>query len=338
MDFVNATPAPAVFLNTTFGKDRMMGAVIARPAFRIEDGALLPASDFAWPIGRLPAEAPYGNFPGDVPYLTGGVDVFVIGSLWQPGGQPGTELTAEIRIGDRLLRRIAAIGDRLWVRANGALVPSDAQPFVSMPLSYERAFGGIAETENGPCAWPANPLGVGFYMNPEQAEGQPLPNLEDPDHRILSIDDRPEPMATGPYPAEGSLRVESAAELDLDAPQPVLKRVRPLVFNRAHPRMILPPAETPRAGEIVEITHASPQGALRFAMPALAFHARVTLEDRGYDFPLHLDQIAVLTEEKRVVLGYRVVFKYRLVKRERRRVELRPGAAPEEGSGRSREQ
>ncbi len=337
MDFVNATPAPAVFVNTTFGKSRMLGAVIARPAFRIEDGNLLPAPEFAWPIGRQPADTPYGNFPGDVPYLTGGIDVFVIGSLWQPGGQPGAELTAEIRIGDRLLRRIIAVGDRRWVRANDALVPSDPQPFASMPLSYERAFGGVAESENGPCAWPPNPLGRGFYMTPEEAEGQPLPNLEDPDHRIASMDDRPEPMATGPYPAEGSLRAEHAVELDADAEVPVMKRVRPLIFNQAHPRMILPPAETPRAGEIVEITHASPEGALRFAVPGIAFHARVTLEDRGYAFPLHLDQIAVLTEEKRVVLGYRVVFKYRLVKRERRRAELRQGPAPEEGSGSSRE-
>ena len=275
MEFANTTPAPAAFLNTTFGENHMLGAVVARPAFRVEGGELLPTQDLRWPVGHLPAETPYGTFPGDVPFLTGGIDVFVIGSVWQPGARPGTELTAEIRIGERFLRRVTAIGDRRWLRQNGSLVPGPAEPFVSMPLSYERAFGGAVETGNGPCAWPANPAGKGFYMTPEQAEGQPLPNLEDPEHRIVSIEDRPEPMATGPYPAQGSLLMEHAVELDLDSANPGLKRIRPLMFNHAHPRMILAPADTPRDGEVVEITHASPGGALRFRMPGLAFHARV---------------------------------------------------------------
>jgi hypothetical protein len=330
---VNATAASAAFLSTTFGEQHMLGAVIARPAFRVEEGRLLPTPEFQWPVGRMPAETPYGPVPGDVPFLTGGIDVFVIGSLWQPAGRPDSELTAEIRIGERLLRSVAAIGDRRWVRRDGVLVPGAPEPFVSMPLSYDRAFGGAAETGNGPCAWPANPGGKGFYLTPEQAEGQPLPNLEDPAHRIAIIEDRPEPMATGPYPAEGSLRVENAVELDLESENPGLKRIRPLVFNQAHPRMILAPAETPRPGEIFEITHAGPDGALRFPMPDLAFHVRVSLESRNYAFPLHLDQITVLSDERRVVLGYRVAFKYRLVKGERRGVILQQGMVPEEQGG-----
>lgn len=333
MEFVNTTPAGAAFLNTTFGAQHMLAAVIARPTFRVEGGELLPTPDFQWPIGRAPAETPYGVFPGDVPFLTGGIDVFVIGSLWQPGARPGTELTAEIRIGERLLRRVTAIGDRRWLRQEGSLVPGPPEPFVSMPLAYDRAFGGEVETEDGPCAWPPNPAGKGFYLTPEQAEGQPLPNLEDPEHRIAAVEDRPEPMATGPYPAEGSLRAERAVELDLESENPGLKQIRPLVFNHAHPGMILAPRETPRHGEAVEVTHASSEGALRFRMLELAFHAQVDLEDRHYAFPLHLDQIAILLEQRRVVLGYRVVFKYRLVKGERRSVRLCQGTVPEGESG-----
>lgn len=335
MDFVNTTPASAAFLNTTFGENHMQAAIVARLAFRVEAGRLLPTPEFKFPVGAAPVETPGGLFPGDVPFLTGGVDVFVMGSLWQPGGQPGTELRAEIRIGERILRRIAAIGDRRWIRQGGALVPETPAPFVSMPLTYDRAFGGDVESENGFISWPPNPAGKGFYRTPEEAEGQPLPNLEDPEHRIASIEDRPEPMATGPYPADGSLRVQQAVELDLESDNPGLKRIRPLVFNHAHPSMILAPSDTPRHGEIFEITHASPEGALRFQMPEREFHAQVTLEDRRYAFPLHLDQIAVFLEEQRVMLGYRVVFKYRLVKRERRSVTLREGAVPEGERGSS---
>ncbi len=327
MKFTNTTSARAAFLNTTFGENHMMGAVIARPAFRIEGAQLVPAPDFEW--------APDPPLPADVPFLTGGIDFFVTGSLWQQNAWPGAELTAEIRIGERFLRRISAIGNRCWVRQNGSLVPSYPEPFVSMPLTYENAFGGKAETEQGPSAWPPNPLGRGFYLTAENAEGRPLPNLEDPDHRIASIEDRPEPAATGPYPAEGSLRAMNAVELDLESDNPGLKRIRPLMFNRAHPRMILEPSNTPQPGELVEITHASPHGLLQFLIPGTAFHAEVTLEDRTYLFPLHLDEMAVLLDEQRVVLGYRVVFKYRLVKGERRSVTLRDGPVPEGVSGNS---
>jgi hypothetical protein len=143
-------------------------------------------------------------------------------------------------------------------------------------------------------------------------------------------------MATGPYPAGGSLRVQEALELDLESENPGLKRIRPLLFNRAHPRMILAPADTPRPGEAVEVTHASPAGALRFAVPDLHFHVQVDLEDRHFGFPLHLDQIIVLLDDPLAVFGYRVVFKYRLVKGERRKVTLRPGPAPEGGGGNHR--
>lgn len=330
MDFRNTTPAPATILKTTFGENHMQAAVIARPTFRVEAGQLVPTPDFEWPGPPLPEAK--SVLPPDVPFLTGGIDFLVMGSLWQPDGWPGLELTADIRIGERYLRRITAIGNRCWVRQNGTLVPSYPEPFVSMPLTYENAFGGNAETARGPMPWPANPSGKGFCITPELAAGQPLPNLEDPDHRITTIEDRPEPMATGPYPEGGSLRAETAVELDLESDNPGLKRITPLIFNRAHPRMVLAPANTPQPGEFVQVTHASPHGPLQFTMPDLSFHVEVRLENRRYHFPLHLDLIAVLLDEQRIVLGYRVVFKYRLVKGDRRSVTLHPGPVPEAAS------
>jgi hypothetical protein len=127
--------------------------------------------------------------------------------------------------------------------------------------------------------------------------------------------------------------MQNAVELGLDSGVPALKRIRPLMFNQAHPRMILEPQNTPLAGEVIEITHASPDGPLRFSLPELDFHTEVQLEDRTYRFPLHLDRIAVLLDEQRVELGYRVVFKYRLVKGERRSTTLHQGPIPEASSG-----
>ena len=92
----------------------------------------------------------------------------------------------------------------------------------------------------------------------------------------------------------------------------------------------VPPAQTPRPGETIEVTNVRPSGALRFVMPDMAMHAHVQLEDRQFVFPLHLDQIGILAEENRVFLSFRVAFTYRIVPLERRRVTLWRGPAPAE--------
>jgi hypothetical protein len=329
MEFTNTTGATARLLSTTFGPDHMQAAVIARPVFRIQGEQLVEAPDLAWPIDTMPTPTAYGPFPGDLPFLTGGIDLFVFGSAWQAESKPGTRLTMDIRVGENFHRRLAVIGDRYWVGQGNGLVPSDPAPFIDMPLTYANAYGGSVDTEQGMANWPANPNGKGFYLTAEQAVGGPLPNIEDPGHLIGSFEDRPEPIATAPYPAEGSLRALNAVDLDLTPGKFGIRRIKPTLFNHAHPAMMLPPGSA-RPGDTVEITHASPEASLRFALPALPLEAHVELEDRAYDFPLHIDQIGILTMERRVFLSYRTVFKYRLVRRERRRTTLRLKLSGEE--------
>ena len=328
MELENTTDVGAGLIRTVFGEQHMLAAVIARPTFRIDGTRLVPAPDQPWPVDEGPMETPGGTFPGDVPFLTGGIDVFVVGSVHQPSGEPAPDLQVDISVGPRFKRTIDVFGDRVWEKKRGRLVPSDPVPFVSMPLVYEAAYGGALDLDQGEFKWPANPLGKGLYFTPEQAEGNPLPNLEDPEHPIQSYEDQPEPVGTAPYPAEGSLKMLNAMELDLDGENSRIKQIKPLVFNHAHPRMIMPPGEEPRPGEWIEVAYARPGGHLRFAMPVLAYHVHVQLEDRNYVFPLHVDQIGILTDELRVFFSLRAVFTYRLVKLERRLATLYAGPAP----------
>ncbi len=235
------------------------------------------APDLEWPIDTMPSETAYGPFPGDIPFLTGGIDLFIFGSAWQADNEPGTRLTMDIRVGRNFHRRLAVIGDRYWVGQGNGLVPSEPERFVDMPLTYANAYGGSLDTEEGTANWPANPNGKGFYLDAGQAVGGPLPNLEDPDHLIATFEDRPEPIATAPYPAEGSLRPLNALDLDDRPGKFGIRRIKPTLFNHAHPAMILPPGSVD-AGDIVEITHATPEGTLRFALPGLSLEAHVELE------------------------------------------------------------
>ncbi len=328
MDLENTTDANAGLIRTVFGEEHMLAAVIARPTFRIDGTKLVPTPDQPWPVDEGPMETPSGTFPGDVPFLTGGIDVFVVGSVHQPSGEPASDLQVDISVGPRFKRTIDVFGDRVWEKKRGRLVPSQPKPFVSMPLVYEAAFGGALDLDEGEYKWPANPVGKGLYFTAEQAEGNPLPNLEDPEHPIESFEDRPDPVGTAPYPSEGALKLLNAIELDLESEDPHIKQLKPLLFNHAHPRMITPPGEEPRPGEWIEVTYARPGDHLRFAMPELAYHVHVQLEERSYLFPLHLDQIGILADELRVFFSLRTVFTYRLVPLERRLATLHAGPAP----------
>lgn len=342
MELVNRTPiGGARFLSTVFGEDRMLGAVVARPMFRVEDERLVPLPDESWPVDPAPTETPYGTLPPDTPFLSGGIDVLVMGSVHAPAGQAAEELRVDVRVGDRFARSLRVVGDRRWVREPGwglpseepGLVPSDPEPFDSMPLAWDRAFGGVAEAEGMQFAYPPNPGGRGLYLTAEQAEGNPLPNLERWEQPIRSFADQPLPVGTAPYPADGSLRPTNAVDVHVDEGVPEnshIRRIKPLHFNAAAPEMIIPPADAPRPREWVEVTHASPEGPLRFPYRSIPLHVHVQLEDREWVFPLHMDQVGILTDERRVFFSYRTAFTYRVVPLERRRVTLHVGELPED--------
>ena len=284
MDLVNKTPYGAAFINTTMGEDDLLGAVIARPTFRIEGERLVPTPDEPWPVGPSPEETAYGEFPGDVPFLLGGVDVFVFGNAHQPKGEPGPRLRVDVRVG-QFLRAFEVIGDRRWEKQGDALVATAPEPFVSLPLTYENAYGGSVQLPEGEYRFMANPPGKGICFSAEQAEGVSLPNLEDPEHLIATFEDQPEPVGLAPYPAEGMLKQLNSIEYDADPANTHITQLKPLCFNNAHPKMIIEPSMAPKPGDRVEVTHAHPDGDLYFDMPEFALHAHVQLGERNSVFP-----------------------------------------------------
>lgn len=268
MPFLDTTATGARLVLASAGPARNLAAVVARATFDIDRDRLVFTPERPWPTGTEAVETPWGIFPPDTPFPRKGIDVFVLGSAWQSHGLPATELTMAIRVGAVLERRVAVIGDRTWVRRNGTLVPGEPQQFMSMPLTYRNAYGGHGA---------ANPLGKGFYASEPEALGQPLPNLEDPDSRIRSFADHPDPVATGPCPQCGG-----------------------------RSRLVIDAERAPHPGALVEITHATPEGALSFALPDLRMDVRVA----DQLLPLLLDEIAVFTEPRRVSLAYRAAFEY----------------------------
>lgn len=326
MDLLNRTPFAAAFLNTVISEDRLLGAVVVKPVYQVLDGQLAPDHDRAWPVGGEAVPTDFGEVEGDTPFLREGVDLIVLAKAYPAERSSGPTIVS-IRA-PALQYDIRVTGDRKWVKStDGSLVPSQPLPFASMPLTWDRAYGGKAKVDAGDMPFDANPAGRGFYLDAAEAAEQPLPNLEDPADPVRAWNDQREPRGCAPYPKDWSLRARRSAEFDLSGPVPRVVRLKPAYFNNANPKLILP--ASPRGGEMISISNVRPGGAgLRFAMPDAAFHVYVQLQDRPYVFPAHLESIVVLAEEQRVVLGYKCVFRYRMIPLERRMAVLYSGVAP----------
>lgn len=111
-------------------------------------------------------------------------DVVLNGKAYAPGGRPATSLTASLQVGQHR-KDVRVFGDR-QVRANPGRNPTftDAKPFTTMELRYERAYGGvdIYSDLKVACAYARNHLGRGFAVTTAKKaiDELPLPNLEDP--------------------------------------------------------------------------------------------------------------------------------------------------------------
>jgi hypothetical protein len=352
MKLRNTTSHPADLLTTASAKadDRKLGCVIVRTTYRVAGGELVQTPDEPWPISPSPVDTPLGQMPGDMPFYLGGVDVLIGGRVRQPGGVARPRLDVVVEVGPSFRRAVTVFGDRRWIDAPSGLAPSEPQPFVSMPLGYDRAFGGRAPTEYDlTLPFAANPEGRGFYLDAKGARGAPLPNLEHPERPIRTIHDQPDPVGLGYYPVDGALRAASstrhpmgkrastaaAALPSASAPDAASgERLRPdqllpTFFNTAHPAMILPAGKGPVPGDRVRLSHGLPDGDLAFTMPELRFHVHVQLEGRGHVFPMHLDQIGLVAGEGRVLFSFRCVFDYRTVPGERRFATVHEGPVPQ---------
>ena len=114
-------------------------------------------------------------------------ELLVHGACHQPGGVPHPMTTVGVRCGT-VKKTLRVFGERVW--KDGAA--TEPEPFVTMPISYERAFGGPG--------YPANPLGKGAAaLESSEPDGVQLPNIESTVEPLTEPSSRPElPAGFGP--------------------------------------------------------------------------------------------------------------------------------------------
>lgn len=193
-------------------------------------------------------------------------DVTVVGHAHAPKGQPVERLDAGFRIGN-FQKVVKVIGDRRW----GALGPTAPEPFVQMPLVYERAYGGTDPKSPQPEKdWDArNPVGRGYAARSSHLDGTLLPNIEHPRQLISGQGDRPVPAGLGPIDCHWQPRASFAGTYDdawMASRQPLLPEDFDDRYHQSAPEDQQAP-QFLRGGEPVTLLNLSPLGNLRFPLP-----------------------------------------------------------------------
>ncbi|MFL5349753.1 MAG: DUF2169 domain-containing protein [Hyalangium sp.] len=233
-----------------------------------------------------------------------GTGVILNGSAHAPGGEPVRVLDVSLRVGS-LHKTLRVFGDRHWDR--GLLRPraTPPTPFTTLPLTYERAYGGYASNE--PTHFePRNPAGRGFTLRvPEN--GLPLPNLEHPEHLISSWSDRPPPAGFGAIAAWWVPRSEYAGTCDQrwrERRMPLWPEDHDLRHHRSAPPELV--SETPLPmGEHVELQNLTPSGVTRFRLPKVYPVVEAEVGRERYRQEVQLDRVIIEPDECKVLLVWR---------------------------------
>jgi hypothetical protein len=281
MDIINDTPLAAATMLWEDLQGKPLLTVILKGTFRMTHGT--PAVFAEEPLPIFKADIPSGDDPAaparfetDLVPFKPRADVVLVGKAYAPGGQPrATPLDVSLRVGS-LEKTLRVFGDRTWsLPSKLSITPtiSQAKPFVTMDLVYERAFGGIDKVSSMYCD--ENLAGTGFIGKKTSGaiQDRPLPNIEDPQNLIGSWDSRPKPAGFGFYGRGWMPRLKLVGTPHPDPVDPEERR-RGIAadfsydfFNAAHPELQV--KGYLKGDEPVELKNVSRDSVTEFRLPGI---------------------------------------------------------------------
>jgi hypothetical protein len=314
MELVNATPAIAHLFPVNLLEPEIRAAVIVKKTYALDASFRVEPEDDAMPLVLDRLANDYGVFHGEIFFRKRGVDVCVLGTARFE--RPVRRANVRLEIGSNR-HELRLIGDRVWERLpSGALGASGPQPFNEMPLSYARAYGGATEIDGEEVAWPDNPTGRGYYESPKAAVGRPLPNIEPVNWSGSAWNDRIPVAGWAPYPMFWGLRPRGAVKVDERTGE--LLDLTPEIFNNAHPDLIVDDLD---AAAPLRITGMLPHP-IAVQLPRERPAVSVAVGTETFDALGDLDGVFLWLDARRLVLTWRVRFRYPVRTEQVRRARL----------------
>jgi hypothetical protein len=199
-------------------------------------------------------------------------DVLVNGSAYAPHGAPATKVAVGLRVG-RIRKRFDVLGNRVWDKVLLSFLPSPPEPFVKLPITYDRAYGGadcVPENAEITKTYLDNPVGIGYYpLSKNRALiGKPLANTCETGRPAIETQGKYRPMSFGPVSRNIRDRIKYAGTYDeawLEDQMPFWPKDFDYRFFQSAPSDQQIPYL--QGGEEVEIENLSAEGFTHFRIP-----------------------------------------------------------------------
>lgn len=321
-------PCAAMFGKTLEGATFL--AVIIKGTFRLENtgepARLAPAQ-----LPIFTADEPYDpknpagplKFESDMVPFKPRTDVILVGHAYAPYGRPARVVDVEIEVGP-VRKKLRVFGDRAWSfpSETADAIPYVVGPaeFVMMPLTWDRAFGGIDKAApmrpGNPPSKPwceRNYMGRGFCgaRTVSSIHNTPLPNIEDPEDLIRTWDSNPRPAGCGFFPRNSRPRLDWYGTFDekwkAERPNQLPLDYRFESNNGADLSMQAGPYL--RGNERIALSGVrgdSPR--LVTSLPGVLPRVRARLHAENVELATHLDSLVMVPDEARFYILWRSTF------------------------------
>ncbi|APR80096.1 putative exported protein [Minicystis rosea] len=254
---------------------------------------------------------------GDAVVSKPATDVLLTGHALAPEARPCTEWACELGLrtaaGERR-KRLLLTGPRHWQwSAVRGFHLSEAEPVVTLPLTYDLAYGGHHPVERR--SFKANPAGRGWYQTADLDRDQryPAPQILELDDPLRAVDEPVAVAGFGPMARWWTSRYQYAGTYDeayraaFDAsPHSVYPAdFDARFFQCAHPDWIIDPYL--RGDETFRLAGFGPEALVQAELPGLAIEgACVTRSGKVLVAPLPLDTVHIDLDRRTVSLVWRV--------------------------------
>jgi len=234
------------------------------------------------------------QYDADLVLTKPSTDILLHGHAYAPYSQPVGSVNVTLRVGS-IHKTLRVVGNRRWKSGWSGPKLSDPEPFVKLPLVYERAFGG-AQSEPAERD-PRNPIGRGFVTRKAGLPGQLAPNIEYP-----NLPSRP--AGFGPVCSHWSPRRERAGTYD-DNWHETRKPLVPADFDDRFFQAAPDDQQATgylRGGEQVDLVNLTPEGSLRFRVPRVALGFVTRFGRRMVHHRANLHTVMIEPDVRRVLL------------------------------------
>lgn len=251
--------------------------VAVRCSFMIQDNGQQVIAEEQTEVSRIPK---FSGEPGlsslidecDLLHTKSKTDVLLYGQAHSHSGKPTTSQLVRLKVAN-IDKTLNVQGNRYWQEGIIGIGLSSPEPFMQMPITYERAFGGTDQKDPNPKEhrWePRNPVGTGFATSKEHLIDQLAPNIELPDK---PYDDwkKGTPAGFGPIARHWSPRVGYAGTYD-EIWENTKKPLLPTDFNELFYQCAPEDQQVEgylKGGEVVELYNLTPDRYLGFRLPRM---------------------------------------------------------------------